>query len=225
MRQIKEKGKFVSDSIQKRISSFFLLFCLLLILSGCKTELWIGRSGAGNGIFEVPSGVVSKSQIVAELEKQGLKVTSTEEKNGNIKVQFQWSDFNKAVIRQRIVNKNGTIFLDFGFLDGSTEFIVHIPGKVLETSGTLINPSTVQFGYGEANLTYRPQSLITPAIGIIVLSLLIVIFLVVGVSSLTKKKSVVSTMPSQVVFCPQCGAKNSLDAKFCTQCGTLIKKE
>jgi len=158
-----------------------VLMCILpiLFLAGCKIdgEFWVKKSGDGHGILFI-SGIpgLTKSKLEAELGKdKDIKLTSVKEKgNEEFEVNFKWDDFNKA-FKSRKVNKDGSIFLDFGKVEFPiSSFTVHVDGKIDKetTKGFVKNSNTVIFSNGRATLVYRPGSALPLSY--------IVLFIVIG---------------------------------------------
>ena len=208
----------------------FLLLSLF-VLSGCKTELWINKDGSGKGTLSgVPTDLYTKSSIKDELKSQGFRPTSVTEKKGKLYAKFTWKDF-KVLGEEIIKEKDGSIYLDFGDTCDITT-IVHVPGKILQTTGRQIRNNTVEFQpsiyYRGATITYKPYLGFPKFIlGVAI----IVAIIAIGYRFLIAKKPALASATigkyvpkeSKTSYCSQCGAEISTDSAFCGKCGHSLK--
>ena len=217
--------------IKKWILMAFLFLCLF-VLSGCKTEIWVNNDGSGRGVLsEIPTGLFTKSQLESELKSQGFQSVSVTEKGGKFHAVFTWKDFKVFGNRER--NKDGSIYLDFGNtndLEGIS--IVHVQGKIIDTTGNQTGRNTVEFRnlhyLTNATVTYKPKSGFPKAILWIAI---IVAVIAVGYKFLTGKKTAPASAgtdesaskENKASYCSQCGAEISAGSAFCGKCGHPLK--
>lgn len=221
----KEKGRGMKNHnpcfrifLWKRLVPL-LFFPFIILLAGCRAEMWIDRTGAGHGVFYIPSYLMDKNSLESEIRKSRVTVISVEENNGYVIARIKWNTPEQGGINRHL-NSDGTITLDLGSPAGFESFIVHVDGKVLETVGKKIDDNTVDFGNlwsTRATLTYKPKFNFTILLGIVLGAF--VIFVGIWIALVMKKK------PSQKTnFCIQCGKQNERNAKFCIYCGKPLNK-
>ena len=213
---------------------------LICLLSGCvvNMELWVDNSGGGHGTVSIIGGgfMVTQEQVSAEFKKRGVEVTSiNQNEQGNMNVNIKWSDIKSIGKRQPL--DNGYVLLDFGKSEAGS-ITVHVDGKILKekTTGKLLDPSTVQFGYGPTRLVYLPNP--PPgfpiygvvALGILGLLAVAVIFIVrkgkgkqaLEAEQTSATSSDVSVPTSGPTMCSDCGTEIKPDHQFCTKCGKKV---
>ncbi len=127
-------------------------------------EVWVEGNGSGRGALSLylpPELGISIDDLVSELRSEPtVQVTSVREKGDSVyEISISWANFPDAFAPDGSMetNRDGSISLNFGNVSNFDHFIVHVQGKVQETTGQKKGADTVVFqGVSEATLTFTP---------------------------------------------------------------------
>jgi len=139
-----------------------VIIILMFLLAACEIhmDLWVNKDGSGHGAIKLINVPMANSQVQKQsLEEHGFRVISVDAEDASkVTYMVEWDDFNKS-FESRTVNKDGTVMLDFGAMDGMVmgSLIVHVPGKIITTTGKVTKGNTVTFKSGRATVTYKPS--------------------------------------------------------------------
>jgi len=145
----------------KKTLKIIPVMLVLLILSACQVHmnLWVKNNGSGNGTITLIDVPMAQTEAQKQsLEEKGFEIISIEAEEANkVIYKVKWEDFGKP-FESRTKNSDGTVTLDFGLLGvmGEGSLTVHVPGKIIKTTGEVKKNNTVVFKSGKASVTYKP---------------------------------------------------------------------